>query len=73
MTTFNTPFSHPQGPEHPNPGQQYSARGFPRYGYLPDNERGSKVSIAIKTQYKVNNVLQLYVITIAVKSKVKDE
>lgn len=32
-----------QGPEHPNPGMPYSARGFPRYCYLPDNEKGRKV------------------------------
>lgn len=33
-----------QGPEHPHPGQRYSTRGFPRIGYLPDNEKGRKVS-----------------------------
>lgn len=32
-----------QGPEHPNPGMPYTARGFPRYCYLPDNEKGRKV------------------------------
>ncbi|KAL5016672.1 hypothetical protein ScPMuIL_006261 [Solemya velum] len=32
-----------QGPEHPNPGKRFSTRGFPRYGYLPDNQRGRKV------------------------------
>ena len=32
-----------QGPEHPNPGQCYNSRGFPRFGYLPDNEIGQKV------------------------------
>lgn len=32
-----------QGPEHPNPGKRYSARGFPRNCYLPDNETGRKV------------------------------
>lgn len=31
-----------QGPEHPHPGRRYSARGFPRHGYLPDNEVGRK-------------------------------
>lgn len=32
-----------QGPEHPNPGHPYSARGFPRICYLPDNDKGRKV------------------------------
>ncbi|KAA0714467.1 E3 ubiquitin-protein ligase DTX1 [Triplophysa tibetana] len=29
--------------EHPNPGKKYSARGFPRHCYLPDNEHGRRV------------------------------
>ncbi|XP_062372347.1 E3 ubiquitin-protein ligase DTX4a [Sardina pilchardus] len=29
-----------QGPEHPNPGKPYTARGFPRHCYLPDTEKG---------------------------------
>uniref|UniRef100_A0A669EI85 E3 ubiquitin-protein ligase n=2 Tax=Oreochromis TaxID=8139 RepID=A0A669EI85_ORENI len=29
--------------EHPNPGKKFSARGFPRHCYLPDNEKGRKV------------------------------
>ncbi|MEE6469688.1 hypothetical protein FKM82_008727 [Ascaphus truei] len=32
-----------QGPEHPNPGKLYSARGFPRHCYLPDNNKGKMV------------------------------
>ncbi|XP_060049030.1 E3 ubiquitin-protein ligase DTX1 isoform X1 [Erinaceus europaeus] len=32
-----------QGPEHPNPGKKFTARGFPRYCYLPNNEKGRKV------------------------------
>ncbi|XP_029192469.2 probable E3 ubiquitin-protein ligase DTX2 isoform X2 [Acropora millepora] len=32
-----------QGPEHPNPGRSYTARGFPRTCYLPDNHKGRKV------------------------------
>ena len=32
-----------QGPEHPNPGKRYSATGFPRTCYLPDNQKGKKV------------------------------
>ncbi|XP_032803116.2 E3 ubiquitin-protein ligase DTX1 isoform X1 [Petromyzon marinus] len=31
-----------QGPEHPNPGKKFTARGFPRHCYLPDNETGRK-------------------------------
>lgn len=34
----------PQGPEHPNPGKKFTARGFPRHCYLPNNEKGRKVS-----------------------------
>ncbi|XP_077571271.1 E3 ubiquitin-protein ligase DTX1 isoform X3 [Stigmatopora nigra] len=29
--------------EHPNPGKKFSARGFPRQCYLPDNDKGRKV------------------------------
>ncbi|CAL8343242.1 unnamed protein product [Lota lota] len=32
-----------QTPEHPNPGKKFSARGFPRHCYLPDNDKGRKV------------------------------
>ncbi|XP_054828763.1 E3 ubiquitin-protein ligase DTX4 [Eublepharis macularius] len=32
-----------QGPEHPNPGKNFTARGFPRHCYIPDNEKGRKV------------------------------
>ena len=38
-----------QGPEHPHPGKRYSTRGFPRIGYLPDNEQGRKVGIVTGT------------------------
>ncbi|MGH0184504.1 UNVERIFIED_CONTAM: hypothetical protein FKN15_014948 [Acipenser sinensis] len=31
-----------QGPEHTNPGKPFTARGFPRHCYLPDNEKGRK-------------------------------
>ncbi|XP_012677465.1 probable E3 ubiquitin-protein ligase DTX2 isoform X2 [Clupea harengus] len=37
-----------QGPEHPNPGQQYTCRGFPRFCFLPDNEKGRKVLELLK-------------------------
>uniref|UniRef100_A0A4W5M2L7 E3 ubiquitin-protein ligase n=1 Tax=Hucho hucho TaxID=62062 RepID=A0A4W5M2L7_9TELE len=32
-----------QATEHPNPGKRFSARGFPRHCYLPDNDKGRKV------------------------------
>lgn len=35
----------PQGPEHPNPGKPFTARGFPRHCYLPDSEKGRLVSL----------------------------
>ncbi|TSK82228.1 E3 ubiquitin-protein ligase DTX4 [Bagarius yarrelli] len=31
------------GPEHPNPGKPFTARGFPRHCYLPDSEKGRLV------------------------------
>ncbi|XP_052544746.1 probable E3 ubiquitin-protein ligase DTX2 isoform X4 [Tympanuchus pallidicinctus] len=40
-----------QGPEHPNPGMPYTARGFPRYCYLPDNEKGRKVLELLKVAW----------------------
>ncbi|XP_010004328.1 PREDICTED: probable E3 ubiquitin-protein ligase DTX2 [Chaetura pelagica] len=41
-----------QGPEHPNPGAPYTARGFPRYCYLPDNEKGRKVLELLRVAWK---------------------
>ncbi|XP_042241976.1 probable E3 ubiquitin-protein ligase DTX2 isoform X2 [Homarus americanus] len=32
-----------QGPEHPNPGEMYTAFGFPRIAFLPDSYKGNKV------------------------------
>lgn len=32
-----------QGSDHPNPGRRYTARGFPRTCYLPNNEVGRRV------------------------------
>lgn len=32
-----------QGPDHPNPGREYYAVGFPRVAYLPDSQKGRKV------------------------------
>ncbi|XP_065140301.1 probable E3 ubiquitin-protein ligase DTX2 isoform X2 [Paramisgurnus dabryanus] len=40
-----------QGPEHPNPGQPYSCRGFPRFCFLPDNEKGRKVLELLKVAW----------------------
>uniref|UniRef100_A0A023GAI3 E3 ubiquitin-protein ligase n=1 Tax=Amblyomma triste TaxID=251400 RepID=A0A023GAI3_AMBTT len=31
-----------QGPGHPHPGMPYTARGFPRHGYLPNTEQGRR-------------------------------
>lgn len=41
-----------QGPEHPNPGKMYSARGFPRTCYLPDNKKGKKVLKLLKEAWR---------------------
>ncbi|XP_078363097.1 putative E3 ubiquitin-protein ligase DTX2 [Oculina patagonica] len=41
-----------QGPEHPNPGSRYSARGFPRTCYLPDNQKGKKVLELLKKAWQ---------------------
>ncbi|XP_069827832.1 probable E3 ubiquitin-protein ligase DTX2 isoform X2 [Dendropsophus ebraccatus] len=37
-----------QGPEHPNPGKPYTARGFPRHCYLPNNDKGRLVLELLK-------------------------
>lgn len=39
-----------QGPEHPNPGQPFTCRGFPRFCFLPDNHKGRKVRSPINSQ-----------------------
>ncbi|XP_078211459.1 putative E3 ubiquitin-protein ligase DTX2 isoform X2 [Callithrix jacchus] len=41
-----------QGPEHPNPGKPFTARGFPRQCYLPDNAQGRKVLELLKVAWK---------------------
>uniref|UniRef100_A0A4W5LLK0 E3 ubiquitin-protein ligase n=1 Tax=Hucho hucho TaxID=62062 RepID=A0A4W5LLK0_9TELE len=40
-----------QGPEHPNPGQPYTSRGFPRFCFLPDNNKGRKVLELLKVAW----------------------
>ncbi|KAG9341440.1 hypothetical protein JZ751_019250, partial [Albula glossodonta] len=40
-----------QGPEHPNPGQPYTCRGFPRLCFLPDNHKGRKVLELLKVAW----------------------
>ncbi|XP_078278398.1 putative E3 ubiquitin-protein ligase DTX2 isoform X2 [Rhinoraja longicauda] len=40
-----------QGPEHPNPGKPYTARGFPRHCYLPYNEKGRQVLERLKVAW----------------------
>ncbi|GAA6067375.1 probable E3 ubiquitin-protein ligase DTX2 isoform X1, partial [Tachysurus ichikawai] len=41
----------PQGTEHPNPGQPYTCRGFPRFCFLPDNDKGRKVLELLKVAW----------------------
>ena len=45
-----------QGPEHPSPGQPYSAHNFPRQAYLPDTPDGCRFS----EMGPFNCVLELY-------------
>ncbi|XP_040907491.1 probable E3 ubiquitin-protein ligase DTX2 isoform X2 [Toxotes jaculatrix] len=40
-----------QGLEHPNPGQPYTCRGFPRFCFLPDNDKGRKVLELLKVAW----------------------
>ncbi|XP_051891383.1 probable E3 ubiquitin-protein ligase DTX2 isoform X2 [Pristis pectinata] len=40
-----------QGPEHPNPGKPYTARGFPRHCYLPYNDKGRQVLELLKVAW----------------------
>ncbi|XP_048413126.1 probable E3 ubiquitin-protein ligase DTX2 isoform X2 [Stegostoma tigrinum] len=40
-----------QGPEHPNPGKPYTARGFPRHCYLPYCEKGRQVLELLKVAW----------------------
>ncbi|XP_072381963.1 protein deltex [Diabrotica undecimpunctata] len=41
-----------QGPDHPNPGREYYAVGFPRVAYLPDNPKGKKVLRLLYTAWQ---------------------
>ncbi|KAL3856849.1 hypothetical protein ACJMK2_011560 [Sinanodonta woodiana] len=41
-----------QGPEHPHPGKRFSARAFPRIGFLPANERGKKILLMLIIAWK---------------------
>ncbi|XP_019729041.1 putative E3 ubiquitin-protein ligase DTX2 isoform X2 [Hippocampus comes] len=40
-----------QGPEHPNPGQPFTCRGFPRFCFLPDSDKGRKVLELLKVAW----------------------
>ncbi|XP_077402254.1 putative E3 ubiquitin-protein ligase DTX2 isoform X2 [Vanacampus margaritifer] len=40
-----------QGPEHPNPGQTFTCRGFPRFCFLPDSDKGRKVLELLKVAW----------------------
>ncbi|XP_012584575.1 PREDICTED: probable E3 ubiquitin-protein ligase DTX2 isoform X3 [Condylura cristata] len=51
LIVYNIP-SGIQGPEHPNPGKPFTARGFPRQCYLPDNAQGRKVLELLKVAWK---------------------
>lgn len=46
-----------QGPEHPNPGKPFTARGFPRHCYLPDSDKGRKVNQNVSLLFRVTCVL----------------
>ncbi|XP_065830532.1 probable E3 ubiquitin-protein ligase DTX2 [Oscarella lobularis] len=41
-----------QGPEHPEPGKRYTANGFPRIAYLPNNADGQKVLKLLKIAWE---------------------
>lgn len=41
-----------QGPEHPNPGSRFNARGFPRTCFLPDSQKGKKVLELLKKAWQ---------------------
>lgn len=41
-----------QGPDHPNPGHEYYAVGFPRIAYLPDCLKGRKVLQLLKIAWQ---------------------
>lgn len=43
MCVFFSIHSGIQGDDHPNPGREYYAVGFPRMAYLPDSPKGHKV------------------------------
>lgn len=49
-----------QGPEHPNAGKPFTARGFPRHCYLPDSDKGRKVRIIILPPLVAASVQQLH-------------
>ncbi|MEQ2188265.1 putative E3 ubiquitin-protein ligase dtx2 [Goodea atripinnis] len=53
-----------QGPEHPNPGQPYTCRGFPRFCFLPDNEKGRKVEKRTTTFLVTMLMLHINVISL---------
>ncbi|VEN40322.1 unnamed protein product [Callosobruchus maculatus] len=41
-----------QGPDHPNPGREYYAVGFPRIAYLPDNPKGRRILRLLKVAWQ---------------------
>lgn len=40
-----------QGPDHPNPGREFYAVGFPRIAYLPDNGKGRNILELLKVAW----------------------
>jgi len=40
-----------QGPNHPNPGQMYSANSFPRTAYFPHNKQGLRIVNMLKVAF----------------------
>lgn len=55
-----------QGSDHPNPGREYYAVGFPRVAYIPDNPKGRKVLRLLgeawhrKLIFTVSNVMFIF-------------
>lgn len=50
-----------QGPEHPNPGKPFTARGFPRHCYLPDSEKGRKVNTTYRQTVYILSCYTMYI------------
>nr|XP_039263665.1 E3 ubiquitin-protein ligase DTX1-like isoform X2 [Styela clava] len=51
QVTYNIP-SGIQTSEHPHPGKRFIAHGFPRVGYLPDNNKGRRILLLLIEAWK---------------------